>query len=93
MHDFSCTKPEDIINPVLRDRVRYLKEKEGGLTEMCELMDEWMEKRVNERTVELAKQAIIDGDIPLSRVAKLFQLPISFVEELAKSIVVAPQNQ
>ena len=40
MHDFACTQARDILNPVLRERVRYLKESEGGNAEMCELVEE-----------------------------------------------------
>ena len=30
MHDFSCKEAKDMINPILRERVRVLKETEGG---------------------------------------------------------------
>lgn len=80
MHDFFCVDPDEIINPVLRKRVKYLKETEGGREEVCEIM----ENRINEEKIELAKEAIKEGDLPLERIAKLFKLPLAFVEELAK---------
>jgi len=51
---FFCDKADDIINPILRKRVKYLKETEGGNEEMCEIM----ENRINEEKIELAKEAI-----------------------------------
>ena len=42
----------EIINPLLRERVHYLKETEGGREEMCQIM----ENRINEEKIELAKK-------------------------------------
>ena len=93
MHDFSCTKPEDIINPVLRERVRYLKKTEGGMSEMCDLMEELMneraEERVNEEKVELAKKAISRNKHSLEEIAEDFELPLSFIKELAGKVMPA----
>ena len=44
MHDFYCTNPDDMLNPLFRDRVSYLKKTEGGQKEM----DMILERRINE---------------------------------------------
>ena len=35
MHDFSCTKPQDMYYKILADRVRYFKEDKKGILTMC----------------------------------------------------------
>jgi hypothetical protein len=81
MHDFSCTNASDMINPLLRTRVRYLKETEGGRTEMCDVM----ERRINEEKTELAKDAINAGKFSPKEIAEILRLPLEFVENLANT--------
>ena len=81
MHDFSCVKADDILNPLLRERVKYLKETDGGREEMCEIM----ERRINEEKEELARKAIQKGVLSLEEIADVLELPLSFVQELADS--------
>ena len=80
MHDFFCVDPDDIIDPVLRDRVRYLKRTEGGRDEMCKIM----ENMINEEKIELAKDAIKRGSLTVEQIAETLKLPLAFVEELAR---------
>ena len=39
MHDFHCTKAEDMYSKVLAERVRVLKETQEGVEIMCKEMD------------------------------------------------------
>ncbi len=82
MHDFFCSKADDIINPILRKRVKYLKETEGGNKEMCEIM----ENRIKEEKIELAKEAIKKNSLTLPQIADVLKLPLAFVEEIARQI-------
>ena len=80
MHDFFCVDAEEMLNPLLKERVRYLKETEGGREEVCQIM----ENRINEEKIELAKRAIKDGDLTLEQIAKTLMLPLAFVQELSR---------
>ena len=80
MHDFFCVRAGDILNPLLRERVYYLKETEGGREEVCQIM----EKRITEEKIALAKKAIARGKHSLEEIAEDFELPLAFVEELAR---------
>ena len=80
MHDFFCVDPDDIIDPILRERVRYLKQTEGGRDEMCKIM----ENMINEEKIELAKDAIKRGNLTLEQIAETLKLPLAFVQELAR---------
>ena len=44
MHDFWCTKADDMMNDVLAREVRYMKENEEGRTSMSKLLEEMLEK-------------------------------------------------
>ena len=72
---------------ILRKRVRYLKEVKGGKEKMCEIMDELARDRINDEKIELAKEAIKEGDLSLERIASFLKIPLSSVEELAKGMV------
>ena len=92
MHDFACTQAKDILNPVLRERVRYLKESEGGTIEMCELVEEYAEKKAKryaaEREMQVklknAKNFIETTNLSLEDIARCVELPLATVEELAQ---------
>ena len=83
MHDFDCKKADDIMNTILRNRVKVLKETEGGRQEVCEIM----ENRINEEKIELAKDAIKKGDLTPEQIASVLKLPLAFVQELARATV------
>ena len=91
MHDFACTQADDILNPVLREQVRYLKESKEGNAEMCELVEEYAEKKAKryaeERKMqvklELPKNLIDNTNLSLEDIAKNVKLPLATVEELS----------
>ena len=68
-------------------RVHYLKDTEGGRDKMCELMD----NLINEEKIDMAKDAIRANDLTLEQIAKTLRLPLAFVEELSKQMIVTPQ--
>ena len=56
MHDFYCTKSEDMYSKVLADEVKYLKETEGGRARMCRILEEMCEEVAEEVAKETAKR-------------------------------------
>jgi len=54
---------------------------------MCELMDNRINEEKEEQKIELATEAIKEGDLSLNRIATLFKLPLSFVEELSNQVL------
>ena len=89
MEDFFCINPDDMHNEKLVQRAKYLKFNEGGVTEMCELMEELAreeaKKAAYEKTVEIAKGFLEDG-ISVDIVAKNTKLPREEVEAIAKRL-------
>lgn len=50
MHDFGCTKADDMNFDLIAERTRYLKENPEGVEKMCKVMED-MRNEVVQRTV------------------------------------------
>ena len=90
MHDMNCTNAADILNPLLAQEVRYLKETEGGRTQMCRAFEEIAFESAKEAThkanVAVAQKMLADGGLTLEQIAKFSSLPLSEVQELADKL-------
>ena len=82
MSDFFCTEAKDMNYKELSDKVRYYKETEEGVENMCKAFDDLREETAQKTRVENAVKMIADG-LDLDRVAKYSGLPIEKVRELA----------
>lgn len=93
MQDFFCNNSDDMYDKKLAQRARYLKFNEGGVTEMCELMEELAreeaekaaKKAAYKNSVKIAKGLINDG-VSVDIVAKNIELPREEVEKIAKCL-------
>lgn len=63
MHDFHCKEAENMLNPVLAEEVRTLKETEGGQRYMCKLLEE-MRK---EAAAEAEARAVAEAEIKVAK--------------------------
>ena len=98
MHDFRCTEPEDMNYDFLRRPVEYYKGDRKGRNDMCDVIQELVnEERVSARAegeaigirkekTAMVKEMLKDGDLPVSRIAKISGLTISEVSALAKEL-------
>ena len=55
MHDFQCTNVEDMYYDRLKEQVRYFKEDERGICNMCEIWDE-VRQEGREEGIELGRK-------------------------------------
>lgn len=73
MSDFSCNDPDDIKNPVLSNRVRYLKKTEKGVASMCKMMEDMRSEAekigADGRTIEMIFD-MAENDEPIEKIAK-----------------------
>ena len=80
----------DIISPVLRERVGYLKGEEGEDESMCKLMDDLIKDVVKDEVrddrLETAKKLIANGKLSHEEIAETYDLPLYTVEELASAM-------
>ena len=61
MHDFFCTRAEDMYYAVLRERVNYFKNEEGAET-MCAIMDAIKEEGIRKGKMEGIEEGRIEGE-------------------------------
>jgi hypothetical protein len=78
IHDFNCKNASDMYNPILANRVRYFKEDEKGVAEMCKIVEDY----VKEEKREIAKSIIKDWLMSIEAIAQKFGFTIEEVEEL-----------
>lgn len=96
MHDFNCRNAEDIINPLLAEEVRYLKETEGGRGRMCKLLEEMRaeaaakariegrEEGNHEKAVSTALKMLARGRDSMEEISEMTDLTLEEVRELSK---------
>ncbi len=58
MHDFRCEASDEMLNSMLSEHVRYYKESKGGLTKMCELVEELVAEFGEIRAREIAEERV-----------------------------------
>lgn len=94
MHDFNYKEAKDIVNPLLAEEVRYLKETEGGRSQMCKLLEEMRneaaEKATEKATVEATYNKAVSTALKMLKkgysieeIAEITDLPLEEVQELA----------
>lgn len=89
LHDFFCTEPEEMYNKELAEKTRYFKEDEGGVGEMCELMEalareEALEAR-HEEKVEIAESLLVER-MSVDKTAQITKLSKEEVEQIAERL-------
>ena len=61
MHDFQCRSAKDMHYPLLKEKVRYYKETDKGVTIMSDLMEEYLTKERNEGKAEGRAEGKAEG--------------------------------
>lgn len=96
MHDFNCKEAKDIVNPLLAEEVRYLKETEGGRSQMCKLLEEMRNEAAakgkaegkaegnHEKAVSMAMKMLARGRDSMEEIAEMTGLPLEEVRDLAE---------
>ena len=82
MHDFNCTNADEMYFELLADRTRYLKENPKGVSEMCKVIEEMRKEEREEERLEIAKTMLLDGMLPLEKIAEYARLSIDEVRKL-----------
>ena len=95
MHDFNCKDAKDMVNPLLAEEVRYLKETEGGRSQMCRLLEEMRNETAEkakaegkaegkaEERVSTALKMLARGRDSIEKIAEMKGLSLEEVQKLA----------
>lgn len=78
MHDFRCVKAEDMNYSILAERVRYLKEEEGGQAAMCQAIEE-LNRKTAQRTASIL---LTYGVLSYEKIAEACGLTVDEVKAL-----------
>lgn len=74
VHDFKCTSADDMYYDVLAKRVRHFKESEGGITQMCKLMEDMRNEAAIKSAIDTARRYGASEDAILADIMKQFEL-------------------
>ena len=89
MHDFTCSNPDDMIDRDIANIARYYKETEEGVQEMCKAMEDMRNEAATRARLENARQIalnlIVLGELSFEKIAKVTNLSIEEVKNLAES--------
>ena len=93
MHDFNCKDAKDMVNPLLAEEVRYLKETEGGRSQMSRILEEMRNEAAekakaegnHEKAVNTALKMIARGRDSIEEVAEITGLSLEEVRKLAEN--------
>lgn len=80
----ACMKQKEVNNPkfpALSGAVRRLKSTEGGVSEMCEIMEKYIEEAEIALTLEHAVKVVISGDMTMERASEVFGVPLEQLKE------------
>lgn len=86
MHDFRCTKAEEMKFAALSDKVKYFKENEGGRGTMCKIMEDLRNETIMGERKNLAISLLKLGKNPISEIAAVSNLSVEDVEALKKNL-------
>lgn len=86
MHDFNCTKADDMNYELMAERTRYLKEDPKGVNEMCRIMEEMrnesLKEGIKEGAINSAKRMIEAGKYALEEIVNISGLSLEEVKQL-----------
>ncbi|MDE7432420.1 MAG: Rpn family recombination-promoting nuclease/putative transposase [Lachnospiraceae bacterium] len=82
MHDFNCTRADDMNFELMAERTRYLKENPEGVSKMCKIMEDMRNETLKESAVNTAKRMIADGMLALEKIAEYAGLSLDEVKQL-----------
>lgn len=86
MHDFNCKEAKDMVNPLLAEEVRYLKETEGGRSQMCRLLEEMRNETAEKAKAEGKAEGRAEGKAEerVSTALKMLARGRDSIEEIAE---------
>ena len=86
MHDFNCTKADDMNFELMANRTRYLKENPKGVNEMCRIMEDMRNESLKEGIQEEKRMTVIRmleaGKYLLEEIANISGLSLEEVSQL-----------
>ena len=86
IHDFRCTKAEEMYLPILSERVKFLKEDEEGVLIVNDYIEEQQAKAVEHEKESIALKFLELGKLTIEEIAKCSGLTLKRVQMLARTL-------
>lgn len=90
MHDFNCSRADDMYLKPLANRTWFLKETRERVDIMSKDFEEYIEKErkeaIQQNNTEMAEKMLLDGTLPPEKIALFTNISISEVHNLQKQI-------
>ncbi len=84
MHDFNCTKADDMNFDLMADRTRYLKENSKGVEEMCQILEDMRNETILKERRKIAGSLLKIGKLSYQEIAECSQLSLEQIKVLSK---------
>lgn len=82
IHDFRCSKGEDMLLAPFADKTRFFKETQEGVERMCKVMED----RVNDERIGIAVKLLKIGILTNEQIAEATGLTVERVKEIEASL-------
>lgn len=88
MHDFSTPNADEMYYNELADKVRFYKQDEKGVQDMCKIVEEYGDQRaaealkqgiqqgIQQNTIQTAKILLADGKYTAEEISELLKIPV-----------------
>jgi len=87
MHDFQCVDAKDMYNEKLSERFRYFKETEGGMGEMCKVVEERAKECVMREKIADIRRMLDKQKYSHEEIAENLNVSLELVDEVANGKV------
>lgn len=87
MHDFRCTKADDMFYPVLAAKVRHFKESEGGKSSMCKLLEDMRNETAQKASIETAIETYREFSLTDAEIVARLKAKFGLTDEKACAYV------
>lgn len=95
MQDFFCENPEQMNYKELAKRADYFKAEKEGVNAMCELMEKFGEKKMEEGRAEGRAEGHREGMLDMARSLVKLNVPVDVIEKssgLTRAEILALQD-
>ena len=89
MHDFLCSNPAEMRVPLMAERAAFLKTSEKGVNDMCQIMEDYVNSRVNTYGRNVAISMLKKGKLSYEEISEYTSLPIDEILSLAKNTLLS----
>ena len=88
MHDFHCKKADDMKNKILADKVRYLKESDEGVKNMCKIMEDFAKEERLDEKIDLIAKLLESGKMTEEEIIELYNLTDKQMKAIKERVAV-----